>query len=65
MFEVIILACMFANDYSVDLECKEHKAISASCAVTLEHEPEVFIKEVTCRKYVPTAPPSKEGEKPA
>jgi len=66
MFEVIILACMFANDYSVELQCKEHKAISDSCAVTIEDkEPGVFIKEVSCLRYIPTAPPSKDGEKAA
>ncbi len=64
MYEVILTVCIFANSYSVDLVCEEQKLdMLPSCAnVQMHKPPDVMIKGIECRKMVPVAPPTKEGE---
>ena len=67
MYEIILLVCVFANDYSVDLVCEEQKLdMLPSCAhVEITKPPDAMIKGVTCRKMVPVAPATGEGEQSA
>jgi hypothetical protein len=63
VFEAIILACVFANSYSVDLVCKEEKLLVPSCyAVEIQPPVGTMIKEVACNKYVPVVKELKDGE---
>lgn len=67
MYEVILVVCAFANNYSVDLVCEEKKMDQLqSCAhIELNLPDGYFIKKVSCSKMVPVAPKEKPGIKSA
>lgn len=76
MYEVIILACTFANWYSTDLDCEEQRlAELPACIVEISnpriYHPEfnptgdIFIKKLECKKMIPVAPPDEPGVVPA
>ncbi len=76
MYEVIILACTFANAYSTDLVCEEQRMGELpACHVeisdpNLYHPVDnprgtIFIKSVECKKQIPVAPKPPPGAKNA
>jgi hypothetical protein len=67
MYEIILTVCVFANSYSTDLVCEKQRLdeLPSCAAVVIEQKPEVMIKGVECRKMVPVAPPTEEGQENA